>query len=36
MEQIYVRQAIENGLRDSEQGKLQAVQEIRDKYILIY
>jgi hypothetical protein len=32
MEQIYVRQAIENGLRDSEQGKLQSVQEIRQKY----
>jgi len=32
MEQIYVRQAIENGLRDSEQGKLQTVQEIRQKY----
>ena len=32
MEQIYVRQAIENGLRDSEQGKLQSVQGIRQKY----
>ncbi|WP_372627909.1 hypothetical protein [Arsukibacterium sp.] len=32
MEQIYVRQAIENGLSDSEQGKLQSVQEIRKKY----
>ncbi|KKO45138.1 hypothetical protein WG68_11970 [Arsukibacterium ikkense] len=32
MEQIYVRQAIENGLRDSEQGKLQTVREIRQKY----
>ncbi|HEY9043530.1 MAG TPA: hypothetical protein VIN66_15205 [Rheinheimera sp.] len=32
MEQIYVRQAIEQGLSDSEQGKLQSVQEIRKKY----
>jgi len=32
MEQIYVRQAIEQGLSDSEQGKLQSVQEIRRKY----
>ncbi|MEO3677892.1 hypothetical protein [Rheinheimera fenheensis] len=32
MEQIYVRQAIEQGLSDSEQGKLQTVQEIRKKY----
>ena len=32
MEQIYVRQVIENGLSDSEQGKLQSVQEIRKKY----
>ncbi|MEO3877490.1 hypothetical protein [Rheinheimera fenheensis] len=35
MEQIYVRQAIEQGLSDSEQGKLQSVQEIRKKYGLI-
>ncbi len=35
MEQIYVRQAIENGLHDSEQGKLQSVQEIRKKYGLV-
>lgn len=32
MEQIYVRQAIEQGLSDSDQGKLQSVQEIRKKY----
>ena len=32
MEQIYLRQAIEQGLSDSEQGKLQTVQEIRKKY----
>ncbi|WP_417704739.1 hypothetical protein [Rheinheimera aquimaris] len=32
MEQIYVRQAIEQGLSDSEQSKLQSVQEIRKKY----
>lgn len=32
VEQIYVRQAIEQGLSDSEQGKLQSVQEIRKKY----
>lgn len=32
MEQIYVRQAIEQGLSDSEQGKLQTVQEIRNRY----
>lgn len=32
MEQIYLRQAIEQGLSDSEQGKLQSVQEIRRKY----
>jgi DNA-binding transcriptional regulator YiaG len=32
MEQIYVRQAIEQGLSDSEQRKLQSVQEIRKKY----
>ncbi|WP_273023961.1 hypothetical protein [Rheinheimera sp.] len=32
MEQIYVRQAIEQGLSDSEQGKLQSVQELRKKY----
>ncbi|WP_166838297.1 hypothetical protein [Rheinheimera pleomorphica] len=32
MEQIYVRQAIEQGLSDSEQGKLQSVHEIRKKY----
>jgi hypothetical protein len=32
MQQIYVRQAIEQGLSDSEQGKLQSVQEIRKKY----
>ena len=32
MERIYVRQAIEQGLSDSEQGKLQSVQEIRKKY----
>ena len=32
MEQIYVRQSIEQGLSDSEQGKLQSVQEIRKKY----
>ena len=35
MEQIYVRQAIEQGLSDSEQGKLQSVQEIRKKSGLI-
>lgn len=32
MEQIYVRQAIEQGLSDSEQGKLQSVRELRKKY----
>ena len=31
MEQIYVRQAIEQGLSDSEQGKLQSVQEGADQ-----
>ena len=34
MEQIYVRQAIEQSLSDSEQGKLQSEQEIRKRYDL--
>jgi DNA-binding transcriptional regulator YiaG len=32
MYQIYVREAIESGLADSEAGRTKDVQEIRDKY----
>lgn len=34
MYEVYVRQAIEAGLRDSNAGKTQAVQEIRAKFEL--
>lgn len=32
MHEIYVRQAIEDGLKDSETGKTKDVKEIREKY----
>jgi hypothetical protein len=32
MHEIYVRQAIESGLRDSKAGKTREVREIRAKY----
>lgn len=32
MREIYVRQAIESGLRDSEQGRVVSVEEVRAKF----
>lgn len=32
MHEIYVRQTIEDGLKDSETGKTKDVKEIREKY----
>jgi predicted transcriptional regulator len=30
--QIYVRQAIESGLKDSEEGKILSVEEVKEKF----
>ncbi|MFM2061814.1 MAG: hypothetical protein RLZZ507_1484 [Cyanobacteriota bacterium] len=35
MYQIYVRQAIEAGLADSEAGKVKTVEEVREKFGLL-
>jgi predicted transcriptional regulator len=32
MREIYVRQAIESGLRDSDQGRLTSVEQVREKF----
>jgi predicted transcriptional regulator len=32
MYEIYVRQTIEAGLRDSEQGRVTSVEKVREKY----
>jgi predicted transcriptional regulator len=32
MREIYVRQAIESGLRDSEQGRVVSVEDVRAKF----
>jgi hypothetical protein len=32
MREIYVRQAIESGLRDSEQGRVVSLEEVRAKF----
>ena len=32
MEEIYVRQAIERGLADSEAGRTRSVEDVRSKY----